>query len=515
MNYKAVFYILGVLLLILAAALLVPLAVAMLIGGEKGEIRAFGWAIGVTATIGAALLLLLHRRRRPLKGADGFGIVTLGWLAFSALGALPFFFADVGLSYTDCYFETISGFTTTGASVIAHLESAQLPNGIESLPRGLGFWRCMTQWLGGMGIVLLTVAILPMLGTGGYQLFRAEVPGPTKHRFTPRIRQTAVTLWKVYLVLSLAEVLLLLLSGLDLYDAVCHTFTTVSTAGFSTKNNSVGHYGSPVTEWIIIVFMFLAGVNFVVHYRFLFGGDRTAYFKSEELRWYAGLLLLFSCFAFVNLYGVIFSTANPAETASLEETIRKSVFTSTAIITTTGYSNADFDAWPATVRLLLLLGMFLGGCAGSTAGGLKTVRVMSITKYAWREIRQLFMPRAVLLVKVEGQPVAANVLASIAGFFFLWMLLVGVCSLILAAMLNGLVLPSGKVLEGDAQFMTALSAVISAIGNIGPGLDSVGPTKNYAHIPVAGKWLLTFLMLLGRLEIYSVLILLLPTIWRR
>ena len=508
MNYKAVFYILGVLLLILAAALLAPLAVALLIGGGKGEVQAFGWAIGVTAAIGAVLSLSLHRRRGPLKGADGFGIVTLGWLAFSALGALPFFFADVGLSYTDCYFETISGFTTTGATVIAHLESAQLPNGIESLPRGLGFWRCMTQWLGGMGIVLLTVAILPMLGTGGYQLFRAEVPGPTKHRFTPRIRQTAVTLWKVYLVLSLAEFVLLMLSGLDIYDAACHTFTTVSTGGFSPKNDSVGHYGLPLVEWIIIVFMFLGGVNFIVHYRFLFGGDRTAYFKSEELRWYVGLLVLFSCFAFVNLYAAFSSP-------SLEETIRHSVFNSTAIITSTGYSNDDFDAWPAAVRLLLLLGMFLGGCAGSTAGGLKTVRVMSITKYAWREIRQLFMPRAVLPVKVEGRPVAANVLASIAGFFFLWMLLVGVCSLILAAMLNGLVLKSGEVLQGDAQFMTALSAVISAIGNIGPGLDSVGPSKNYAHIPVAGKWLLTFLMLLGRLEIYSVLILLLPTIWRR
>jgi trk system potassium uptake protein TrkH len=513
MNKKVIFHVIGLLLLGLAAVLLVPLIVALMCrpgaqGPGRTEWRAFLYTILICASVGGFLHIALRRHGRELKLADGFGIVTLGWITCTALGALPFYFADLGLSYSDCYFEAMSGFTTTGATIITATD--KLPHAIESLPAGIGFWRCMTQWLGGMGIVLLTVAILPLLGAGGYQLFRAEVPGPAKDRMTPRIRETALTLWKVYLLLTVAEAILLLSTGMSLYDALCHTFTTLSTGGFSTRNASIGAYG-PLTQWVVIVFMFLSGISFVLHYKAIFGGEPLGYTRRDEVKWYAVLILMTAGLLFVSIYGQTFSAHGGGSEAftGAEKTVRTALFNAISIITTTGYANADYDVWPAMSRLLLLLCMFIGGCAGSTSGGIKVVRVILATRLAWRGMRQLTMPRAIIPVKFEGRSVGREILATVSGFIILWIFLVAVSSVVLAIIMQA---SSGP--GTDPDMLTTFSAVISAIGNIGPGLGDVGPYLNYADIPVAGKWLLAALMLLGRLEIYGVLILLRPAAWR-
>jgi trk system potassium uptake protein TrkH len=429
------------------------------------------------------LVLLLPRQERELSRRDAFLIVTLGWVTVAFIGSLPFLFGGVFSSFTDAYFETISGFTTTGATVLAH---------IESLPRGLLFWRSFIQWLGGMGIILFSIAILPLLGVGGMELYKAEVPGPAPDKLKPRIAETAKALWKVYVSLTLLEVVLLSVGGMDLFDSLCHAFTTLATGGFSTKDTSIEHFRRPYFEAVIMAFMLLAGINFSLHHR-LGRFQLKEVWKNSELRFYLCVVLMAVCLVTWNLCS--------AFTLDLAQSLRLGSFHVISILTTTGYSSTDFEKWPLFSQYLLLMLMFVGGSAGSTGGGVKCVRVMLLIKQGYREFYRLIHPRAVLPVKLGGRTVPPSVLQSVWGFFILYLFVFVAGSA--AMFLVGLDLP------------TSISSVVASLSNVGPGLGAVGPSDNYSAIPVLGKWVLIFCMLVGRLEIYTVLILFVPEFWRR
>jgi trk system potassium uptake protein TrkH len=381
-------------------------------------------------------------------------------------------------------FETMSGFTTTGASVLSNL---------EEIPRGIHLWRALTHWFGGMGVLVLCVAILPFLGVGGMQIYRAEMPGPSKDRLTPRIATTAKLLWGVYVLLTFLEVVLLKFAGgMGWFDAVCHSFGTMATGGFSTRSVSVGAYDSAMVDGIITVFMFLAGVNFSLHYYALTGKPQR-YFKDPEFRFYSIFLICATLFLTFNIW--------TAEWGSFTRCFRDSAFTATSIMTTTGFGTADFDKWPDASRLLLVMMMFIGGCAGSTSGGMKVVRVFIMFKKMLREMRLFMRPSAVIQMKLGGKPVEQEIISHIAAFFAIFVFIFGAGSFVMTFFTPDLV--------------TACTSVIATLGNIGPGLNAVGISQNFAGIPPLGQAFLSFLMLLGRLELYTVLILFLPGFWKK
>ncbi|MEW6745568.1 MAG: TrkH family potassium uptake protein [Planctomycetota bacterium] len=489
MNFKVVLLVLSRLAQLLGCALLVPLFVSWGYGDEPGVVRAFAGVAALSLGGGSFLRFLLRRTEFQAIGpVEGFASVSLVWLGAAALGALPFWWTGALPSYTDAFFETMSGFTTTGASIIGLSTGTR----IEDLATGLLFWRSFTHWLGGMGIVVLFVAVLPALGAGGSQLFRAEVPSPTKDRISPRISETAKILWYIYSGLSLAEVLLLWIAGMPLFDAVCHTFGTMATGGFSTQTASIGAYGSLI-QWIIIVFMVLAGMNFVLHFH-LMRGRIGVVWGNPELRAYLGLILVSVVALSIALW-----VARPEGTASTGQTVRDSTFQVVSIVTTTGYATADFGAWPKFCGFLLLSLMCVGACAGSTGGGMKIFRLMVFVRFGLREIQRLLQPRAVIAIKMGGRSVADEIVDSITGFFVLWFLVLFAAMAILQVL--------------GIEFLTSVSAVVACLSNIGPGLGAVGPTGDYGFLPGAAKWLLSFCMLFGRLELYSVLVLLLPSTW--
>ncbi|MDA3924950.1 MAG: TrkH family potassium uptake protein [Kiritimatiellae bacterium] len=416
-------------------------------------------------------------------------LVTFGWIFASAFGALPYILSGVIPNVASAFFETMSGFTTTGASV--------LPDGayptLECIPRGILFWRALTHWFGGMGVLVLCVAILPFLGAGGMQLYRAEMPGPSKDRLTPRITTTAKLLWGVYALLTLAEVFLLKFLGkMNWFDSFCHTFATMATGGFSTRTASVGAYNSPVIDCIIILFMFLAGVNFSLHY-YALTGKPGRYFKDAEFRGYFLFWLVCGLFITINIWGTIYT--------GFGESLRVSFFQVTSILTTTGFVSADFNLWPQPSRMLLVIMMFVGGCAGSTGGGIKVVRIMIMCKKMIKEVRQFMRPQSVLQVKLGNKPVEAKVLSNISAFFTIFVIIFVVASFLMTFFTPDLV--------------TAATSVVATLGNIGPGLNAVGATQNYAGISATGQMILSACMLLGRLELYTVLILFLPSFWKR
>ena len=484
MHLRLVGHILGHLLLALAVSMLVPLAMAFA-WGEHAETRN-AWILSLLATMSAGLLLRgLTSMDGELGRKDGFTIVTLGWLVLAVFAALPFRLSGVMLAYTDAYFETMSGLTTTGASVLTV---------IEGLPRSLLFWRSLLHWFGGMGIIVLSIAILPFLGVGGAQLFRAEVPGVSKDRLTPRITSTAKLLWGVYVLFTVAEILLLRLGGMSLFESVCHAFATMATGGFSTRNGSIGAYNDPYIEGVIILFMFLAGVNFTLHFRLLTdSGHRFAITKDPELRFYVGTVA-----AAILVFTV---TLTWTHTYALGAALRHSLFYGVAITTTTGFGTEDFNRWPALCQVVLVLLMFVGGCAGSTGGGMKIMRIMVLLKNGFTEIRKMIFPDAVVPVKIGGEIIPAHILSNVLAFFFLHVSLTAFGTVLMAML--------------GLDLITAFTSVLASISNIGPGLAGVGPHANYAHIPAVGKWLLCAFMLMGRLEIYTVLVLMLPSHWRR
>ncbi|MGD9250274.1 MAG: TrkH family potassium uptake protein [Desulfobacterales bacterium] len=482
MHWPRVLKVVGVLTLAIALCMVLPLAVGLLY--HDHSVAPFGKAIALTLACGAALVLCFRRApSNQLSQREGMAIVALGWTAVGFFGALPFYFEGEFPTVADAFFESVSGFTTTGASVLTD---------IEAVSRGLLFWRSLIQWLGGMGIIVLSIAILPFLGVGGMQLYKAEVPSPVPDKLQPRIRDTAAILWKVYLLMTAAETLLLWAGGMTLYDALCHAFTTMPTGGFSTKNASLAHFNSVYLDLVVIVFMILAGINFSLHYQLL-RGRPLAFWQDAECRYFLGIVVVLTLVVSFDIWRAVY--------AHITEALRYGCFQVVSIMTTTGFATADYEKWPAMSQIILLICMFLGASAGSTGGGMKILRVMLCFKFCYKEIFSLIHPHAVSHVKIAGKTVPDDVMRSIFGFLALYMGLFAVCAILLAGL--------------GVDFTTAIGAVASCIGNIGPGFGMVGPVENYAQIPYLGKWLLIWCMLLGRLEIYTVVILLVPEFYRK
>jgi len=519
MNAKFIIYSIGKLLEILAIILLIPAAIAVFeIQSKTFPALIFDQALlGFVIAIPVAFIcgnILKNVGNMKLRGngiREGFAIVTFGWVVLSFFGAIPlmvYFIKQLDTitvgalmqTFTDAYFEIMSGFTTTGATILTN---------IEVLPRGILFWRSLTHWLGGMGIVTLALAILPVFGIASYQMFRGEVPGPTAEQLKPRLAQTSKILWGTYGLLTLAETMLLQLGGMSLFDALCHAFGTMATGGFSTRNASIAAYNSSYIEWVIIAFMFFAGMNFIIHYRIFFSQKFDIVKKNSEFHFYVVVILaaIIMGVCVLQANGIISGeeimksfrheqlseaelavkiTTEEARIQSLPNLIRQVAFQVTSITTTTGFCTADSDVWPNFIRYMLVVLMFFGGCAGSTGGGMKMIRIMVILKTAWREVKTIIQPRLI---------------ANIVGFVALFSTSFIVFSAIMCLYI------------GD--FTTAITTVTATICNIGPGLSGVGATENYAWIPLPGKWVLTFCMLLGRLEIYTVFIALSPASWKR
>jgi len=482
MRWQFILRTIGVLIFFFGLAMVFPLIVSLYYH-EQG-VTALLESIGLTVISGLLLYLVFRKdKAEVINQREGMAIVAVGWTAIGLFGAIPFFLGDVYLTFTDAFFESVSGFTTTGASVLTN---------IEALSKGLLFWRSFIQWLGGMGIIVLSLAILPFLGVGGMQLYKAEVPSPVPDKLKPRIRDTAMILWKVYALISLAEVILLLFGGMTFYNALCHTFTTMPTGGFSTKNASVAHFDSVYFDAVIIFFMLLAGINFSLHYQML-RGKTLAFWQDSECRFFLGAVILLTLAVSLNIFGTVYQT--------IGEAVRYGAFQVVSIVTTTGYVTADYEKWPAMSQLILLLCMFLGASAGSTGGGMKCLRIMLCFKFCYKELFSLVHPHAVSHIKIGGKPVPDDVIRSVLGFLALYMGLFAFSSVLLAGL--------------GVDFTTAFAAVAATIGNVGPGFGMVGPVENFAQIPVLGKWLLIWCMLLGRLEIFTVIILMVPEFWRK
>lgn len=448
------------------------------------DIRAILLAAG--ATLAASLgLYVLTSKEGEATNREGILITTLSWVVAAGFGALPFYFYGTFPTYTDCYFEAMSGFTTTGSSVLAD---------IEAQPAGILFWRDLMHWIGGMGIVVLSLAILPVLGAGGMQLFKAEVPGPTADKLVPRLRDTATRLYGIYAVISAAEVVLLLLGGMSLFDSLTHMFGTMGTGGFSPKNASVGHYKSAYVDLVVSAFMFIAGANFMLHYTALARRDFGGYVRDEEFRFYSGAVGFLTVTVAINL------TMARVYPASFEA-LRHALFSVVSITTTTGFATEDFEKWPTYGHYVLLLLMFLGGCAGSTGGAIKCVRVWVLLKIAGNQVFRIVHPKAVRTVRYNGRIVPPDVLSGIQSMFVLYMAVFLLSSLALAWL--------------GYDTITAISATAATLGNIGPGLGTVGPVENYAHFSLLAKWICSFNMLVGRLEVYSVVVLFFPEFWRK
>ena len=480
-DLKLIFNIMGFLLIVEGLFMLLSFPISFMDGGRP----CFSLIISFVITSGAGLLLrYLTRRttRKTINKREGFVVVTFTWVFISLFGTLPFLISGSISSFTDAFFETMSGFTTTGASVLTD---------IESLPKGILFWRSMTHWIGGMGIIVLSVAILPFLGIGGMQLYAAEMPGVTKDKLHPQITQTAKRLWGIYVLFTVVETVLLMAGGMDLFDGLCHSFGTMATGGFSTKNASVAGY-SPYIQYIIIVFMVLAGTNFTLHYLALHGKLRDVW-KNEEFRKYIYLMLIFS----VIIAGSLIATTD----LSTEKAIRDTIFQVVSIVTTTGFVTSDYLVWPAALWFLVFLLMFVGGMAGSTGGGIKVLRQLLLFKNAGQELKRTIHPQGIIPVRLNGQGVSQEIIFKVMAFFQIYILLFAFGAMVMS--LLGL------------DFESAIGASIATLGNIGPGIGSVGPVGNYADMHAVGKWFLSLLMMLGRLELFTVLILFSPAFWRR
>ena len=488
MNKRTVFYLVATVTLVIGLAMGVCSALSFSWGDPVYAWRSLLFSSLLTSIFAGSLLFVM-RGGVNLSRRDGFAVVTLGWVFAAIFGALPYVLSGVIPSPVAAVFETMSGFTTTGASV--------LPDGnfqtLESIPKGILFWRALTHWFGGMGVLVLCVAILPFLGVGGMQIYRAEMPGPSKDRLTPRITTTAKLLWGVYALLTGVEIILLkFVGGMTWFDSVCHTFATMATGGFSTRTASVGAYDSGAVDCIIILFMFAAGVNFSLHY-YALTGKLGRYWKDPEFRFYTIFLLVCGLFLTFSIYGRVYD--------DFLFSLRAAFFQAVSITTTTGFVTADFDVWPQWSRLLLVLMMFVGGCAGSTGGGIKVVRIFLMWKKMVKEMHQFMRPQAVMQLKLGGKAVEQDIVSHITAFFIIFIVVFGMASLAMTFF--------------TPDLETACTSVVATLGNIGPGLNAVGPTQNFAAIPMPGQIILTLCMLLGRLELYTVLILFLPSFWKK
>jgi trk system potassium uptake protein TrkH len=481
MNYRGVLFLLGRLLLALTAALLIPAGVALYLGGEG--MKAFLISAALAGVAGLIFQHLFHQEANFRFGRqEAFVLVSAAWLTASCVGAMPYIFIKGPGFIVNALFESASGFTTTGASILQNIEG-ELP--------ALLLWRSLTQWLGGMGIIVLGIAILPKLAVGGMELLGAEAPGPIQEKLTPRIAQTAKALWGIYALFTALEAGWLMALGVGPLEAVNHAFATMATGGFSTRNASIGGFGSPAVELVVTLFMVVAGANFALHFQMLRGRPRRI-FKDPEFRFYIGMLTGATLFIAADL---LFR----GDHGGILHSLRLAVFQSTSILTTTGFATADFDLWPNFSKALLFLLMFVGGCAGSTGGSVKVARIMIVAKKLATDLKRLVQPHAVLPVRVGNRAIPEEVVTSVTTFFILFLTTFAAGGLLLGLM--------------GLDPVSAFSASAASLGNIGPGFGAVGPVQNYAALPAAAKLVLLIMMIIGRLELYTMLVLIF--LWRR
>jgi trk system potassium uptake protein len=493
LNFKIILHLFGLLLVFNGGFMLLSAIVSAIYqDGVTSEILLAGFS---TSLIGSVMMYFTREHKKELNKRDGYIVVAIGWIVMSLSGTLPYLFSGAIPSFTDAFFETMSGYTTTGASIL---------NDIESMPKGILFWRSLTHWIGGMGIIVLAIAILPLLGIGGMQLFAAEAPGPSADKLHPRITDTAKRLWLIYFGYTAAETILLNIAGMSFFDAINHALCTLSTGGFSTKNASVAYWNSqPIIQYIIILFMFLAGTNFVLSY-FAFKGKVQKVLKDEEFKLYFWLITAFTIVAAL----VIFfradlgasSVDHPMVWGKAESSFRHALFQVIAVVTTTGFVTADYTLWTPFLVVFFFGIMFLGGSAGSTAGGVKVVRHLLMIKTGFMEFKRTLHPNAVIPVRYNSASVPKKIVFNILAFFILYML-----SFIVGALVFSMF---------DIDFVSSVGLSASSLGNVGPALGDFGPVNNYAPLPALGKWWASFLMLIGRLELFTVLILITPFFWR-
>lgn len=493
LNYPIILHVMGLLLLCNGGFML--LAVLLSWFYQDGVTIEISTAALITIFIGVFLMYTTKGHSKEVKKREGYIIVTFGWIFMALSGTLPYVISESIPRFTDAFFETMSGYTTTGASIL---------NDIESIPKGILFWRSLTHWIGGMGIIVLAIAILPLLGIGGMQLFAAEAPGPNADKLKPRITDTAKRLWLIYFSYTVAETILLWVAGMSFFDAINHALSTLSTGGFSTKNISVAYWNDqPLIQYIIIVFMFLAGTNFVLSY-FSFKGRIQRVLHDDEFRWYFRFIAGFTILAAVLIYfeaDVSLSQIDhPMVLGEAESAFRHSLFQVLAIITTTGFVTADFTMWTPFLTLVFFGFFFLGGSAGSTSGGVKVMRHIIMIRNGMTEFKRSLHPNAILPVRFNGKSIGNEIVFNILGFFILYML----------AFIIGSVVLGGLGLD----FETAIGGAASSLGNVGPAFGDLGPVNNFDILPDFGKWWCAFLMLIGRLELFTVLIILTPYFWR-
>ena len=481
-NTSVTLNVIGGLLLIMGTLMLTTIAFALYYGEPYLPLL---FSSLTTIAVGAFLKFTTKSSKdAEIKKRDGYLIVTMGWVSMAIFGTLPYLATGSIPSITNAFFETMSGLSTTGASIL---------DNIEEMPRAVLFWRSLTQWIGGMGIIVLTIAILPMLGIGGMELFVAEAPGPTKDKIHPRIKETAKRLWVIYVALTTLQTILFLFAGMTFFDAINHALTTNSTGGFSTYQNSIAFFNSPLIEYITIVFMFLAGTNFTLLYFGLKGKFKNV-FKNDEFRWYVmavgGLVIVLTPIIYYSGAYAHFGTA-----------FRAALFHVVSIITTTGFASGDFTTWGSLATFIFFLLLFSGASAGSTSGGIKIVRIIVLMKNGFLEFKRRLHPNAVIQVHLNDQPVSNTIIYNLLAFIFLYLFIFTIGSAVMTAL--------------GVEFVEAISTVATSLGNVGPGIGAYGPSNSFAALPAGSKWVLSFLMLFGRLELFTVALLLTPYYWKR
>jgi len=481
MNLKIILRVLGLLLVVEGISMLLALGISLWFG--DGDSLAFFYSALICIFPGLTAIALTSNSNKNITKREGFLIVTLVWIVFSFFGSLPYILSGAIPDYTNAFFETMSGFTTTGSSILEN---------IEEMPHGILFWRSLTQWLGGMGIIVLTLSVMPIFGIGGMQLFTAEVPGPTPDKISPKIHQTARVLWGLYIAFTTLEFLLLWVGGMSWFDSICHSLTTMASGGFSTKQASIAHWDSPFIQYVIIFFMILAGTNFSLSYLVLKGKFSRLYL-DEEFKYYILFIVGFTI--------MIFSGLLITSHLDVEQSFRDSLFQVVSIITTTGYATADYLTWSPVLTLLIFALFFFGGSAGSTGGGIKIMRIVVLLKNSYYELRRIIHPNAIIPVRFNNHSVDAKIVTNVLAFFMFYMIVFFLSTIVFTLF--------------EPDFSTAMGAVATSLGNIGPGLGSVGPAESFLHVHPVGKWFLSFLMLLGRLELFTVLVIFSPAFWKQ
>lgn len=478
---KSLIKIISLLLLIVSATFLIPISVALYFN-EAVALKAFLFPMLSTWIVAIIFLLIFRKHKISLTIRGTYAVTALSWISASFLGCWPLFLSGAIPSFTDAFFESVSGFTTTGATIL---------NDVECLPISINLWRCQMHWLGGMGIVALTVALLPLLGVGGFQLIKAETTGPEKSKMTAKITSTAKILWFIYLGFTVLELICLLIAKMNFIDALSYAFATLGTGGFATKNASIGAYNSPAIEWIITIFMILAGINFSLYF-YLLTGKLSLIKKNTEFKAYCGILIVAVSIISISIF---------KQYGSVSETIRTAAFQTASIISTTGFATADFETWVPSAQLVLFFLMFVGGCSGSTSGGVKVIRWVILGKQMNNEVNHLLHPHGIFRIRLNGDVGRKDVIFNVAAFLFLYFMLVVVTTFVSAF--------------SGVDILTSFTASLSMIGNIGPGFGNIGPTENFSFFADGVKWWFSFAMIAGRLELYTMLLFLFPNFWEK